>query len=68
MESEKLEKLGVHVTQITSSLIQQIDSEGINRTFSPNKQVSPDIVASHHLIDLLIAVQNRAELKIDSRN
>ena len=53
MESKKLENLSVHVTQITSSLIQQIDSEGIIRTFLPDGSVLPDIVASHHLIELL---------------
>lgn len=53
MEKEQVVRLSTHVSQITNTLIQQIGSDGIIRTFVSETSTVPDVVASHHLIELL---------------
>ena len=49
---------------ITHSLVQQVDTEGIIRTYTAEEETSPDLPASHHLIDLLSNIDETLFLPI----
>ena len=56
MENIQLERLTSHVAQITHALMDQVDRDGIIRTFVGKDETTPDIFASHHLIELLLVI------------
>ena len=53
MQDDKKQRLTSHIIQMSNSLIDQIGTDGIIRT-STGDSVIPDIVASHHLVELLL--------------
>ena len=64
LKDTQLENLVTHISHITHSLVQQVDTEGIIRTFTAEKETSPDLPASHHLIDLLSNIDTTLFLPI----
>jgi hypothetical protein len=59
LENIQLERLASHVAQITHALMDQVDRDGIIRTFIGENETTPDIVASHHLVELLLVIDKR---------
>jgi hypothetical protein len=53
MNREHVMRLSTHTAQIAHTLLQQIDSDGIIRSFLSDTAAAPDMVASHHLVELL---------------
>ena len=58
MELKKTERLAQHVIHIAHALIQQVDTDGVIKTFSMENPVVPDMPSTYHLLDFLNGVDN----------
>lgn len=54
MEEKLLLNLATHISHLSQSLIQQIDREGIIRSYISENEAVPDLAASYHLVDLCV--------------
>jgi len=53
MQKNQLQNLRTHTEQLALSLIREANPDGVIRTQSPDGTASPDVPATHHLIEVL---------------